>query len=147
MTLLLAGEKPPGSLARMPTKTKTVPLRITRPRKDGDMCAHLLMRAGDPGITCTYQSAAPTNEHGNPQRACFVNEGGIAFVFCLGTSSTRHVRAFCAKYSADLELAIQAIAPTIDLHLPSDNLNQISETLIFNARYAEALWARGLPLV
>ena len=131
----------------MQTKTKTVPLRITRPRKDGDMYAHLLMRAGDPGITCTYQSAGPTNESGNPQRACFVNEGGIAFVFCLCTSSTKHVRAFCAKYSADLELAIQAIAPIADLRLPSDDLNRISETLAFNAKYAEGLWARGLPLV
>jgi hypothetical protein len=75
-----------------------------------------------------------------------VNEGGIAFVFCLCTSSTQHVRAFCAKYSADLELAIQAIAPIADLRLPSDNLNQISETLAFNAKHAEALWARSLPL-
>ena len=131
----------------MPTKTKTVPLRITRARKDGDMYAHLLMRAGDPGITCTYQIAGPTNEHGNPQRACFVNQGGIAFVFCLCTSNTQHVRAFCAKYSADLELVIQAIAPIADRRLPSDDLNRISETLTFNAKYAEGLWARGLPLV
>jgi hypothetical protein len=131
----------------MPTKTKTVPLRITRPRKDGDMCAHLLMRAGYPGITCTYQNAGPTNEHGKPMRACFVNQGGIAYVFCLCTSSTQHVRAFCAKYSADLELVIQAIAPIVDLRPPSDDLYQISETLTFNAKYAEALWARGLPLV